>query len=383
MMDRWGTAMSAEHPPVHAGVPPVRTSLRLVWLVGLVYIVAAATRPGASGRHLAAAVLTTTTALGWAAWIVAQHRTSIRLSVVGVVVLAASGGVLVVLHPIGVVVVGIAGLCAASLLDIVPAAAITAPAVVAAAVAVAVTGHEAGVIGGAASGAVGGLAVGMGRRQSQQRVRQDAELALARQRSELEHDRAEVLAERNLIAREVHDVLAHTLSALAVQLEAIRSTIDDGVAPSDVRDAIGRSRRLVNDGLEETRRAVGVLRDEPMDTAEQIAGLAADSGGAYRLEGVSRPLPPAVGLALVRVTQEALTNALKHAAGADVSVDLAFADGEVSLVVDSIGGNASTLAATGGGYGLHGMRERIELVGGTLTAGSHDRGWRVQAVVPA
>ena len=378
-----GTAVSAQHPPASAAAPPVRTSLRLVWLVGLVYAVAAATHPGGSGRHLTAAVLTGTTALGWATWLTGQHRKSLRLSVAGVGILAASGGVLVVLHPIGVAVLGVAGMCAASLLDVVPAAAMTAPGVLAAAIAVAVTGHAAGVIGGAASGAAAGLAIGMGRRQSQERVRQEAELTLARQRSELEHDRAEVLAERNRIAREVHDVLAHTLSALSVQMEAIRALVDNGVAAADVRDAVGRSRRLVSEGLEETRRAVRVLRDEPVDAAEQIARLSTDSHAVFQLDGQPRPLPPAAGLALVRVAQEALTNSRKHAAGATVSLTLRFAERSVELTIDNAASGPSALADSGSGYGLQGMRERIELAGGSLIAGPTDDGWRVRAVVPA
>lgn len=373
--------MDAEHSPASV-VPPVRTSLRLVWLAALVYAVAAATHPGGTGRHLAAAVLTATTALGWAAWLTAQHRKSLRLSIAGVAVLAASGGVLVVLSPVGVAVVGVAGMCAASMLEIVPAAAVTAPGVVAAAVAVAVTGHAAGVIGGAASGAAAGLVVGMGRRQSTERVRQDAELALVRQRSEVERDRAEVLAERNRIAREVHDVLAHTLSALSVQMEAIGSLIDDGAKPGDVRDALVRSRRLVGEGLEEARRAVRVLRDEPVDVADQVATLAAGGNSSFRLDGQPRRLAPATGLALVRAAQEALTNARKHAAGAAVCVELRFADDLVELTVDNTSAGPSALAGTGAGYGLQGMRERVELVGGALTAGPHKDGWRVHAVVP-
>lgn len=375
-------AVTAEHPLPSPAAPPVHTSLRLVWLAGLVYAVAAATSPGGSGRHLAAAVLTATTAVGWGGWLLGQHRKSLPVSVAGVALLAASGGVLVVLHPIGVAVAGVAGMCAAALLDILPAAVITAPAVAAAAVAVAVTGHPAGVIGGAASGAAAGLAIGMGRRQSQERVRQEAELAVARERSQVAHERAEVLAERNRIAREVHDVLAHTLSALSVHMEAIGSLIDDGAQGGDLREAVSRSRRLVSEGLEETRRAVRVLRDEPVDAHEQIATLTEDSHGDFQVLGRARPLPPATGLALVRVAQEALTNARKHAAGTPVAVCLRYGDSSVELTVDNAATNPSPLAGTGGGYGLQGMRERLELVEGSLTAGPHSDGWRVLAVVP-
>jgi len=375
--------MTAEPPPTGAAEPPVRTSLRALWLVGLVYAVAAATHPGGTGRHLAATILTGTTALGWGAWLTARHRRSRWASVAGILLLAASGGVLVVLHPIGIAVVGVAGMCAASLFEIVPAAALTAPGVVAAALAVGATGHQAGVIGGAASGAAAGLVVGMGRRQTQQRVRREAELALAQQRSEVEHERAEVLAERNRLTREVHDVLAHTLSALSVQMEAIGSLIEDGAGLDQVKAVADRSRRLVGDGLEETRRAVRVLRDEPVDAADQIAGLAEDGMVTVHVEGTGRALPPSAGLALVRVAQEAVTNARKHAAGQAVTATLVFAEQTVELTVDNTSGETvSPLAASGSGYGLQGMRERIELVGGTLHAGPHGQGWRVHATVP-
>jgi signal transduction histidine kinase len=375
--------MTAEQPLTGAAEPPVRTSLRLVWLAGLVYAVAAATHPGETGRHLAAAILTTTTAVGWGAWLAARHRKNIWVSLAGIVLMGVSGGVLVVLHPIGIAVVGVAGMCAASLFDIVPAVALTAPGVAAAAIAVGTTGHEAGVIGGAASGAAAGLLVGMGRRQTQQRVRREAELALAQQRSEVEHERAEVLAERNRLGREVHDVLAHTLSALSVQMEALGSLVDDGADLDAVKTVAERSRRLVTEGLEETRRAVRVLRDQPVDAADQIAALAEDATVRLLVEGAPRPLTPSAGLALVRVAQEAITNARKHAAGQPVTVRLVFAERTVEITVDNASSDTvSPLAASGSGYGLQGMRERIELVGGALDAGPRAEGWRVHATVP-
>ncbi|HET6908550.1 MAG TPA: histidine kinase [Mycobacteriales bacterium] len=363
--------------------PPVRSSIRAVWLVGLVYVVAAATHPGGSGRHLAASVLTATTALGWAAWLVGRHLKNLRLSLVAVAVVAASGGVIVVLHPIGVAVVGIAGLCAGSLLEILPAAALTAPGVVSATIAYVVAGNNAGIIANAASGAVAGLIIGMSRRQGQVRAEQEAALTVAQQRAEVSRERAEVLAQRNHIAREVHDVLAHTLSALSVQMNALSSLIDDDVDRGELREAADKSRRLVAEGLQETRRAVRVLRDEPVEVAEQIGNLAEQDNVTVHVSGRVVPLPPAAGLALVRVAQEAVTNARKHAADAAIDVTLTFADALVTIEVTNATSHASALADTGAGYGLQGMRERVELVGGTLIAGPNVDGWRVRAEVPA
>ena len=368
--------------PAGAGEPPVRTSLRLIWLAGLVYAVAAATHPGGTGRHLAAAVLTATTAIGWGGWLAARHRHNLTASFAAIVLLAATGGVLVVLHPIGVAVIGAAGLCAGSLVDFVPAAALVAPGVVAAGIAVVASGHDAAVIASAASGAVAGLVIGMSRRQAQLRTRQEAELALAQQRTDVERQRAAVLAERNRLAREVHDVLAHTLSALSVQMEALGSLVDDDATNAEIAEVAARSRRLVSEGLEETRRAVRVLRDEPVDVAGQLADLAEDDALTLRIDGEPRPVDPSAGLALVRVAQEAVTNARKHAAGAAVTVTLSFGATSTELTVDNELTAASPLAATGGGYGLQGMRERLELAGGTLTAEAIGTVWRVHARVP-
>jgi signal transduction histidine kinase len=378
--------MTAESPPRSvAGPSPVtehraRTGLRGLALVGLVYVVIEATHPGSSGERLAALILTITTAVGWLCWLVSRYLDNELTAAAGLAVLAISGGGLVVLGPIGVAVVGVATLGAASYMELTLAFVIAGLGIAATAVGVAFTGHDAAVIGGATSGAAAGIAMGIVRRQAQARAEHTAQLALAEQRTEVEHARAEMLAERNRVAREVHDVLAHTLSALAVQMEALDSMLEDGA--TSVQEAVQRSRSLVVSGLDETRHAVHALRDEPVAAADQIAALAEQSGAGFELRGAPRSLPPGQGLALVRTAQEALTNARKHAAGARVSVRLDFEPTTVRLTVDNDGtGATSTYGHTGAGYGLRGMQERIELVGGSVTAGPHESGWRVQAVI--
>ncbi|MGZ4595255.1 MAG: histidine kinase [Actinomycetes bacterium] len=212
-------------------------------------------------------------------------------------------GDLVLLSPVGVAVLGVAALSAASVLELAPAAAVAGLGLAATAVGVAVTGASVALVGGAATGAVAGIAIGVTLRQQQERLAHAARLALAEQRTELAHERAEVLAERNRIAREVHDVLAHTLSALSVQIEALDSLIVGNAHVSEVREALQRSRRLVIEGLDETRRAVRVLRDEPVAVVEQVAALVRGDGASFQLRGAPRPLAPAPGLALLRVTR--------------------------------------------------------------------------------
>jgi signal transduction histidine kinase len=165
-------------------------------------------------------------------------------------------------------------------------------------------------------------------------------------------------------------------------MEALGSLIDGGATSEEIAEVTARSRRLVTEGLAETRRAVRVLRDEPVDVADQICALA-DEHVRVSIEGEPKRLSASAGLALVRVAQEAVTNARKHADGAAVTITLTFGDTDVDLVVDNEPAAPSALAATGAGYGLQGMRERIELVGGSLSAGPADSGWRVRAGVPA
>ena len=376
--------MTAESPPDPVAESWARAGLRGLALLGLLYVVVQATGPGASGRHLAALILTITTAVGWLGWLVSRHLDNELAAALSLSVLAISGGGIVVLGPVGVAVVGVAGLGAASYMEFGPAVAIAALGVASTAVGVVTTGHDPATIGGATSGAAAGIAIGVVRRQQQLRAEHATELALAVQRTEVEHTRAEMLAERNRLAREVHDVLAHTLSALSVQMEALDSLVEDGADKQAVHEAVQRSRSLVVSGLQETRQAVHALRDEPVAAADQVAALAKQAGAEFEVHGQARTLSSAQGLALVRVAQEALTNARKHATGSAIIVRLDFTDSAVRLTADNDGtGNSSTLAHTGAGFGLRGMRERIELVGGHVTAGPHGTGWRVQAEIPA
>jgi signal transduction histidine kinase len=351
----------------------------------MTYALAQATAPGLSGKHLAALLLIIGLCVGWVTWLLGRSSGELRVTVLGLVVLAMCGGGLVGLSAVGVAAVAVAGMGAALALDLVPAIVVASIGVAASAVAVAVSGHSAAAIGGAAIGALAGLAAGATRRQRRERAEQAMQLALAQERTAIEHERAEVLAERNHIAREVHDVLAHTLSALSVQMEALDSLIDAGATPSEVQEAVRRSRGLVVDGLDETRRAVRALRDEPMPVAEQIVQLSDGPGVTCRVDGTPRALTPAAGLALLRVAQEGVTNARKHAPGCPVTVTLHFDDTTTSVRITNqipVNGDKPETSLDGG-YGLRGMRERVELARGTVTAGPVGDNWQVLAEIPA
>jgi len=360
------------------------TLLKLLGIAALVQSIASTVRLGSSGWPLTALVLTVAAGVAGVgvAVIPPDRRDRLFPGIATGGLLALSSGALSALTPTGWVALGVAGLYAARLLELPAAAALTGCGLVTALAFVLLHGFSVGAPAGAAAGGLLGLVIGLGRRQLLQRAAQDAALALAEQRSGMEHARAEVLAERNRIAREVHDVLAHTLSALSVQLSALDSLVDDEeVDAAALRTAVARSRTLVVDGLAETRRAVTALRDEPVALAEQLGSLDEDAG--FTVHGIVRPLAAPAGHALLRVAQEALTNARRHAPGEPVQLGLRFTRTATAVTVTNPVPPTAVPGPAPGGYGLRGMRERVELLGGTLTAGRDDGGlWRVEAEVP-
>jgi signal transduction histidine kinase len=201
--------------------------------------------------------------------------------------------------------------------------------------------------------------------------------------------------ERGRIAGELHDVLAHSLSGAALQLQGARRVLarDPAVTPAGLA-AVDRAAQLVREGLAEARVAVGALRGDALPTAAQLPGLVAQLRDDLALdvvlevEGAPRPLSAEAELALYRGTQEALTNVARHAPGARVRVALTYAAGATTLTVTDSGATAGDRSADddlGGGYGLEAMRERVARAGGSAASGPLDggAGWRVRLDVPA
>jgi signal transduction histidine kinase len=195
------------------------------------------------------------------------------------------------------------------------------------------------------------------------------------------------LGERNHLARELHDVLAHTLAALSLQLEAFATVVDaEPQASPAVGEQLERTRRLVREGLDEARGAVRALRDDALPLDERLRDLSEQHDAAFTISGTPRPLPGEVVLALFRVAQEALTNVMKHAAGAATLVGLHYDADSVALVVENASppanGHGNPLGDSGGGFGLRGIGERLALLGGQVEAGPTADGWRVTATAP-
>ena len=214
--------------------------------------------------------------------------------------------------------------------------------------------------------------------------------------AELEQTRAAqaqaaALAERQRLTREMHDVLAHSLSGLVLNLEGARLLAAQGGADAQVGDAIDRAHRLARTGLEEARRAIGMLHDDALPGPERLADLAAEFEGdtgvpckvAVTGDG-KRDLGTDGRLTFYRVTQEALTNIRKHAHADRVEVYLAYELSGTRLTIEDFDSCRERPAPDDGtGYGLTGMRERAELLGGTLTAGPTGGGFLVELWVPS
>jgi signal transduction histidine kinase len=232
--------------------------------------------------------------------------------------------------------------------------------------------------------------------------------------SQLAQARAAAVTERARLAREIHDILAHALSGLVLSLDTMEllgrqdtgavgagagADADAGAGAgaetmAKMLEQVARAQRIARDGLADTRRAIAALRGEELPGPALLDQLVQETSAATGIKAVlavtgpPRPLPPEIGLAVYRTAQEALVNTAKYAGpGARADLRLDYGPDEIELTVqDERTGPPGPPAAAGltfGGYGLTGMRERAELLGGKLTAGPTEAGFGVQLRLPA
>jgi signal transduction histidine kinase len=369
-----------------------RRILAFAALGGIGYSLAATRAIGFSGKHLVILLLATVVSATYLSWTVLRWR-SLRMITVTVIVLGVLGGVLgawtsgaAMFFPF--IAMFVAGLRLQPRTAVVACALATVVAFDATAL---VTGRlTALAVLGISAGMVATLLGGVNR-AARYRMQEQAELIVAEgQVIDEERARSAALAERARIAREIHDVLAHSLSGLMVQLEAAHLLLSQDAEPAKVAGHVDRARGLARTGLEETRRALETLRNGAPEVHGQLAELAdgyqADTGCPAELgvSGTPRPLQADVGLTLCRVAQEALTNVRRHAPGARAELHVHYEKNAIVLTVTDHGGRSPVagLSDVGGGYGLIGMRERAELLGGELAAGPTTDGWQVSLRVP-
>ncbi|MEV4503715.1 histidine kinase [Streptomyces klenkii] len=229
-----------------------------------------------------------------------------------------------------------------------------------------------------------------GLRESRQQVAEQTAV------TEVERSRRTVLEERTTIARELHDVVAHHMSVVAIQAEAAPYRVQD--TPPELAAAFQTIRENAVAALTELRRILGVVRSEnpeafadpeaPQPTLEALPSLLGNIRSAglaveHVTTGAVRPLPQGVELSAYRIVQEALSNVLRHAPGAEARVEISYVLGGLGLRVVNGAPNRLAKPSPGAGHGVLGMRERVAMLGGAMTAeATGDGGYEVAAFLP-
>jgi signal transduction histidine kinase len=367
----------------------------LVFVVVLITVPLAQPHLGSGADGIGVAVALGVSTVSWVVYLLARRRP--RAAIVALSVTGVAGGVLAGLSPlstaiaVGCVVTSTAG----ARLNPETSLAITAGTVAAFLAAALATGAPTETLLGYPLTFIGLWAFGLSRHAFLLRAEQAERMLAESRRAREAETQAAALAERARMSREIHDVLAHSLAAVSVNLQAAEGLLGTLPAGSPelakALECIGRAGVFTREGLADARRAIMALRDDAAPLADQLAALA----GEYRADGdvavdvtvtgTPRPVAAEAALAAYRTAQEALTNARKHAPGQPVRLSLDFSPGVIAVraanPLPARGGGP--LAATGAQYGLTGLRERAALAGGTLTAGPADGEWRVGLRIPA
>ena len=307
----------------------------------------------------------------------------------GIAGAAGGGGTWIVVFAV------VAAIVAGSETSLAAALAVTAAGALAIEVSGLVFGDGYGTLLGLPAFVLSGLLVGRNRGAYRIQAEQAAALLAQRERLQDEERRADLLEERARIAREIHDVLAHSLGALGIQIQAARAVLADHGDAVKAGEILAAAQRMAAEGLVETRRAVHALRADTLPLDQELALVSDTYAQRYHVAvsfdtaGAAGPLPPDATVALLRVAQEALVNAVKHAAGQGVAVRLDYGEADVRLTVrndldpEAPGPDRpADLSTVNGGYGLTGMRERLRLLNGTLEAGRSGDQWIVTAELP-
>lgn len=312
-------------------------------------------------------------------------------------VMAVSGGVLAGLSPLStaLAIAAVATSSAGARLGFEKSLAVTSAAVAAFLAAGLASGAPAETLLGYPLTFMGLWAFGLTRHSYLLRAEQAERTLAETSRALMAETEAAALVERARIAREIHDVLAHSLAAVSVNLEAaegLLSALPESPELAKAIECIGRAGVFTREGLADARRAILALRDNAAPLPDQMLALAkeystdSDTPVEFTVTGDPRPIAAEAGLAAYRTAQEALTNARKHAPGQSVSLNLEYSPEEIAVrVVNPMPATGADrqLATTGAGYGLTGLRERAALGGGTLTAGPSDSEWQLTMKIPA
>jgi signal transduction histidine kinase len=368
-------------------------------VVVLITVSIASPGPGTTGAHgTAIAVFLGLSAAGWIAWMLAGSRKYVNYA--GLSTMSLAGGVLAALSPNSpAVAVGCMAAFSAGARMSTPASLSIMLRTLVAFVWTGVAVHDPiAVLVGYSFAFLGLWTIGLTRHDYSARAEQAERLLAETRRTREAETQAAALAERARIARDLHDVLAHSLAAVSVNLQAAEGLLAAGTLPADnpelakAVECIDRAGTLTREGLTAARRAVLALRDDTVPLPDQLSSLVGeyradgDMDVDYAVTGEVRLVSAEATLAAYRTAQEALTNARKHAPGQPVTLRLGYADGQVTVSVANPLPPQRVqrpLAGTGAGYGLVGLAERAALAGGELEAGRESGNWQVNLRIPA
>ncbi len=372
-----------------------RQSLRpLGWAVILVVVLGSANSHPAPGLHGKALAVTLALIVFAASFLIAIRDSfperPLGLQGAAIAAMGVAGIAIAGLQPKGAtgVAAGVAVFMAITRLPLNAGVAVGGPVTVGLGAVMAVAGSSSSAVAAAMLVTVllGVVALFLKRSRASQ---DQTELLLARlEDARDEQARAAAVAERGRIASELHDVLAHSLSGAAIQLQGARKLADREQASPVLSDAIDRASELVKSGLANARQAVGALRGDALPTVAELPGLIEsyktdmNLDATLHIEGQVRTLPVNTSLALYRGAQEALTNVARYAPGSCTTVTVRYENDRTRLSVDNGVAADPPREGMGGGRGLDGLRERIERAGGAMSAGPTTDGWRVEIEVP-
>jgi signal transduction histidine kinase len=371
-------------------------------LVVIVTVSLASPGPRSDGAiGVAIAVMLGLSVVAWIGWMLSGSTGDRHwLSVGSLIAMAGIGGALAGLSPNSpAVAVGCAATFSAGVrLRTEASLAITAETIAAFLITGLATGAPAGALLGYTFAYAGLWSVALTRREFLVRAEQAEHMLAETQRAREAETHAAALAERARIARDIHDVLAHSLAAVSVNLQAAEGLLTAESLPADnpelikAKECIDRAGTLTREGLATARRAILALREDAAPLPDQLSSLAAqyradgDATINLTVTGPPRPLSEPASQVAYRTAQEGLTNARKHAPGQPVTLGLAFGPGRVTVTVTNPlppDDQHAPLAETGAGAGLTGLKERAALAGGTLEAGPADGTWRIDLTIPA
>ncbi len=378
------------------GMPATLYSIRiLVLVVVLGTVPLAEPHLGVGARGTAVAATLAVSVVSGIVWLLVQDRE--RPMIASLAVMAVASGALAGLSPFSTAVaVGcVVTSSSAVRLPAETSIAITAATVASFLAAGLAAGTPTMALLGYPLGFTGLWAFGRTRHAYLLRAMQAERTLVEARRAHAAETQAAALAERARIAREIHDVLAHSLAAVSVNLQAAEGLLSELPSGSPelakAIECVGRAGAFTRQGLVEARQAIVALRDDATPLVDQVSTLAEErhaDGEAidFSVTGSPRSVPTEAGLAAYRTAQEALTNARKHAPGQPVVLELEFTPTAIAVRIANPlppVGAGGELSASGAGYGLTGLRERAALGGGTLEAGPVDGEWRVCLRIPA